>query len=162
MPFPTLGPNEVALAVTIPDPPAVALLPERAIPALGWDTKPAWLLDAPPLTRAMPTSTATRAATMSSRLENPLGGFNEIQSVPPGRAARPLAASSVAPISTDMDAPCVLPRERASHPDDERYSTKPSQKHFARPAACTIPRVAGVGRRLTGRTGAVGLALTAW
>src|SRR6266550_8045364 len=72
MPFPTLGPNEVALAVTIPDPPPVAVLPERAIPALGWDTKPAWLLDAPPLTRAMPTSTATRAATMSSRLEKPL------------------------------------------------------------------------------------------
>ena len=61
-----------------------------------------------------------------------------------------------------MDAPCVLPRERASHPGDERYSAKLSQKHFARPAACTIPRVAGVGRRLTGRTGAVGLALTAW
>jgi len=72
MPFPTLGPNEVALAVPVPDPPAVALLPERAIPALGWDTKPAWLLDAPPLTRVMPTSTATRAATMSSRLEKPL------------------------------------------------------------------------------------------
>src|SRR6266487_3017523 len=104
MPFPTLGPNEVALAVTVPDPAAVALLPEGAIPALVWDTTPAWLLDAPPLKRAMPTSTATRAATMSSRLEKPLGGFNEIQSVPPGRAARPLAASSVAPISTDMDA----------------------------------------------------------
>src|SRR5206468_7683525 len=28
---------------------------------------------------------------------------------------------AVAPISTDMDAPCVLPRERASHPDDERF-----------------------------------------
>src|SRR5256885_7964859 len=72
MPFPTLGPNEVALAVPVPDPPAVALLPERTIPALVWDTTPTWLLVAPPLTRAMPTSTATRAATMSSRLEIPL------------------------------------------------------------------------------------------
>src|SRR3954468_10868081 len=48
-----------------------------------------------------------------------LGGFGEIHAVPLGRAARPLAASSVAPISMDMDAPCVLPRERASHPGDE-------------------------------------------
>src|SRR5690242_7923581 len=46
--------------------------------------------------------------------------------MPPGRAARPLAASSVAPISLDMDAPCVLPRERASHPSDERLYAKPS------------------------------------
>src|SRR5437667_747994 len=33
--------------------------------------------------------------------------------------------SSVAPISMDMDTPCVLPRERASRPGDERYSAKP-------------------------------------
>jgi hypothetical protein len=33
---------------------------------------------------------------------------------------------AVAPISTDMNAACVLPSERASHPDDERYSVKPS------------------------------------
>jgi len=51
-----------------------------------------------------------------------------MQSVPPGRAARPLATSSVAPISMDMDAPCVLPRERASHPGDERYSAEPSYR----------------------------------
>src|ERR671931_1639179 len=55
------------------------------------------------------------------------GEFGDIKSVPPGRAARPLAASSVAPISTDMDAPCVLPRERASHRGDEEQSAKPSQ-----------------------------------
>ena len=29
------------------------------------------------------------------------------------------------PISMDMDTPCVLPRERASRPGDERYSAKP-------------------------------------
>src|SRR5437868_14009033 len=33
---------------------------------------------------------------------------------------------------------------------------------FRRPAACTIPRVARVGRILTRRAGPVGLALTAW
>ncbi len=55
-----------------------------------------------------------------------VGGFGGKQSVPPGRAARPLAPSSVAPISTDMDAPCVLPRERPSRPGDERFPAKPS------------------------------------
>src|SRR5205085_8827464 len=41
-------------------------------------------------------------------------------------AGGPPSSDSVAPISTDMDAPCVLPRERASHPSDERYPAKPS------------------------------------
>src|SRR6185437_12832320 len=66
------GPNDVALAVAFPDPAAAALLTVRAIPALEYDTAPAWLPDAPPPTRAMPTSTAARAATISSRLEKPL------------------------------------------------------------------------------------------
>src|SRR6266513_6192284 len=34
---------------------------------------------------------------------------------------------AVAPISTDMDAPCVLHRERPSRPGDERHSAKPSR-----------------------------------
>src|SRR6266508_5544473 len=43
------------------------------------------------------------------------------------RAARPEAASSVAPVSRfDTRAPCVLASERPSRPDDERRSTKPS------------------------------------
>ena len=46
--------------------------------------------------------------------------------VPPGRAARPDAASSVAPIATAIGAPCVLASERASHPGDEHHSAKPS------------------------------------
>src|SRR5439155_20911198 len=54
------------------------------------------------------------------------GGFGEIESVSPGRAARPVAASSVAPIALAIDAPCVLPTERASHPGDELHSAKPS------------------------------------
>jgi hypothetical protein len=39
--------------------------------------------------------------------------------VPPGRAARPEAVSS---------APCVLASERPSHPGDEQYSAKPSDR----------------------------------
>jgi UDP-2-acetamido-3-amino-2,3-dideoxy-glucuronate N-acetyltransferase len=46
--------------------------------------------------------------------------------VPSGRAARPEAASSVAPIALLSVAPCVLASERASHPDDERRSAKPA------------------------------------
>ena len=49
-----------------------------------------------------------------------------MESVSPGRAARPVAASSVAPIALAIDAPCVLPTERASRPGDERRSAKPS------------------------------------
>ena len=55
-----------------------------------------------------------------------LGGIGEIQVVPPGRAARPDAASSVAPIALAIGAPCVLASERASHPVDERHSANPS------------------------------------
>ncbi len=55
-----------------------------------------------------------------------LGECDEIQSVPPGRAARPHAASSVAHVPTGTRAPCVLAWERPSHPGDERYSAKPS------------------------------------
>ena len=39
---------------------------------------------------------------------------------------RPDAASSVAAISAAIGAPCVLASERASHPDDERHSARPS------------------------------------
>src|SRR4051812_50042842 len=45
-----------------------------------------------------------------------------------------------------MDAPCVLPRERASHPGDERYSAKPSSADTGPPynptqmIYCVIPR----------------------
>ena len=49
-----------------------------------------------------------------------------MQSVPPGRAARPQAVSSVAPVPTGTRAPCVLAWEQASHPGDERHSAKPS------------------------------------
>src|SRR5438876_10652932 len=54
------------------------------------------------------------------------GGFGEMQSVPPGRAARPQAVSSVAPVPTGTRAPYVLAWEQASHPGDERHSAKPS------------------------------------
>ena len=47
-------------------------------------------------------------------------------SVPPGRAARPEAASSVTPMLKSIGAPCVLASERPSHPGDEQYSAKPS------------------------------------
>src|SRR6266511_1613235 len=57
----------------------------------------------------------------------PLGGLGETQSVPSGRAARPVVASSVAPIALAIGAPCVLATERPSHPDDERRSAKPSE-----------------------------------
>jgi hypothetical protein len=43
-----------------------------------------------------------------------------------GRAARPEAASSVAPRLGSLGTPCVLPSERPSHPDDERHSAEPS------------------------------------
>ena len=45
---------------------------------------------------------------------------------PSGRAARPDAASSVAPIATAMGTPCVLASERPPHPADEQHSAKPS------------------------------------
>ena len=50
----------------------------------------------------------------------------EISAESPGRAARPDAASSVAPIASAIEAPCVLASERASHPGNERHSAKPS------------------------------------
>src|SRR5215510_4865534 len=46
--------------------------------------------------------------------------------VPSGRAARPDAASSVAPVEVTTGAPCVLASERPSHPDDEQRPAKPS------------------------------------
>ena len=55
-----------------------------------------------------------------------LGRFGEISAEPPGRAARPEAASSVAPIETTIGAPCVLASERPAHPGNERHSAKPS------------------------------------
>src|SRR5205823_5420647 len=55
-----------------------------------------------------------------------VGGSGEMESVPPDRAARPVAASSVAPIALAIHAPCVLPTERASRPGDERHSARPS------------------------------------
>src|SRR6266508_1778310 len=42
--------------------------------------------------------------------------------VPPGRAARPEAASSLAPRLTSLVAPCVLASERPSRPGDEASS----------------------------------------
>ncbi len=53
-----------------------------------------------------------------------------MQVVPPGRAARPDAASSVAPIALAIGAPCVLASERASHPADERHPANPSSRGF--------------------------------
>jgi hypothetical protein len=41
--------------------------------------------------------------------------------VPPGRAGRRDAASSVAPIASAMSAPCVLASRRPSHPVDEAH-----------------------------------------
>jgi hypothetical protein len=49
-----------------------------------------------------------------------------MQSVPPGRAARPEAVSSVAPTQESLGAPCVRASERPSHPCNERHSAKPS------------------------------------
>jgi hypothetical protein len=49
-----------------------------------------------------------------------------VTAMPPGRAARPEAASSVAPVVLTTGAPCVLASERPSHPGDERHSAKPS------------------------------------
>ena len=49
-----------------------------------------------------------------------LGGFDETAVVPPGRAARPEAASSVAPVPQGTNAPRVLPSERAAHPGQRR------------------------------------------
>ncbi len=62
----------------------------------------------------------------ADRPQRPLGGVGEIATVPPGRAARPDPASSVASVGTTTKAPCVLGSERASHPDDERHSANPS------------------------------------
>ena len=81
--------------------------------------------------RAQRTPAVGRATRRVLRARRPvpagLGGFGEISAEPPGRAARPEAASSVAPIATAIGAPCVLASERASHPGDERHSAKPSQ-----------------------------------
>jgi GT2 family glycosyltransferase len=54
------------------------------------------------------------------------GGSGETTAMPSRRAARPEAASSVAPRLESLGTPCVLPSERPSHPDDERRSTRPS------------------------------------
>jgi hypothetical protein len=59
-------------------------------------------------------------------LSDVLGGFGETALVPPGRAGRPDAASSVAPIVLTIGAPCVLSSERPSHPGDEDRSPEPS------------------------------------
>ena len=48
------------------------------------------------------------------------------QVVPPGRAGRPDAVSSVAPIALAIGAPCVLASEHPAHPGDERRPAKPS------------------------------------
>ena len=55
--------------------------------------------------------------------------------MPPKRAARPDAASSVAPIASAIGAPCVLASERASYFGDEERSAADS--HLARLAAVT-------------------------
>src|SRR6266702_8298597 len=79
-----------------------------------------------PRSEAAPLGAAARA----------LGGSGEIQSVPPGRAARPEAASSVAPMQKCIgalvrrEAPSAIAPERPSHPGDERHSAKPSSPPF--------------------------------
>ncbi len=65
-------------------------------------------------------------ATQGGQAYSFVGGLNETLSVPSGRAVRPEAASSVAPIANHYRAPCVLASERPSHPDDEQGSVKPS------------------------------------
>src|SRR3989442_2912238 len=52
---------------------------------------------------------------------------------PPGRAGRPLAASSVAPVSPDTGTPCVLARNRPSHPGDEARSEEHTSELQSRP-----------------------------
>ena len=80
----------------------------------------------PQTTVRAPTTGATSRA-VAATTSSTLGGPGGIVTKPPlGRAARPEAASSVAPIATAIDAPCVLASERASHPGNERHSTKPS------------------------------------
>jgi aspartate-semialdehyde dehydrogenase len=59
--------------------------------------------------------------------ERVLRGFGETSAVPPGRAGRRAAASSVAPVSLRIRAlPASLPRTRPSHPGDEARFPKPS------------------------------------
>ena len=56
----------------------------------------------------------------------PLGAFGEVSAESPGRAGRPDAASSVAPIAAaigDSLRPCL---GTPAHPGDERHSAKPS------------------------------------
>src|SRR6266487_1267370 len=60
------------------------------------------------------------------RASSCFGGFGETQLCRRAALLGPDAASSVAPVASAMAAPCVLASERASHPDDERRSAKPS------------------------------------
>ena len=78
------------------------------------------------LTKARREKVAEANAAVESAAAAGVGGLGETSAEPPGRAARPEAASSVAPIATAIGAPCVLASERASHPSDERRSAKPS------------------------------------
>ena len=54
-----------------------------------------------------------------------VGGFGEISAVPPGRAARPEAASSVARRATSPRAPCVLARNDHRTPTTSDISPNP-------------------------------------
>ncbi len=63
-------------------------------------------------------------------------GLTKYSAVPPGRAARPEAVSSLAPMLKSIGTPCVLASERPSHPGDEQYSAKPSYRTLTRPPNC--------------------------
>jgi hypothetical protein len=66
-----------------------------------------------------------------------VGGIGETAAEPPGRAACPEAASSVAPIASAIGVLCVLASERPSHPGDETRSANPSWATFAPPPRAT-------------------------
>src|SRR6266540_104703 len=55
-----------------------------------------------------------------------VGGLDEMTAVSPRRAARPEAASSVAPIALLSRLPASYPRNDHRTADDERHSVKPS------------------------------------
>src|SRR5919109_3790039 len=54
------------------------------------------------------------------------GGFDEIGAMASGRAGRHDAASSVARVSPDTRAPCVLASRPPAHPETVAHSVKPS------------------------------------
>jgi hypothetical protein len=113
-------------------------------PATGWGSPRAratWTRDAAgAAVTAMSAATATtpgvlqrinvQIQTPNDRLvfagQQHSGGSDEMTSVSPRRAARPEAASSVAPIALLSRLPASLPRNDHRTADDERHSAKPS------------------------------------